>query len=144
MGCATHFSVAGSMCGHFKLIFQLNCTTGGVSLVLGFNSLHVVSMDHARYGQTFLTLQCCFSKQLPLCVHAPCFWGCSSDWDCFSYRIDTLGIDPFTLTWGSLLRSSWVLASTWGFLVWHWFWAFCSCHLWCRYVVRGCSEWWRE
>ena len=43
-----------------------------------------------------------------------------------------------------LLCSDWAFISTWGFLEWHWFWAFCSCHLRRRYVVRGCSGWCRE
>ena len=43
-----------------------------------------------------------------------------------------------------LLRSDQVFVSTWGFLEWCRFLAFCSCHLQCRCVVRGCSEWCRE
>ena len=45
---------------------------------------------------------------------------------------------------GFVLCSSWAFASTQDFLVWHLFWTCCSCHLHCRYVVRGCSEWWSE
>ena len=39
----------------------------------------------------------------------------------------------------TMLRSDWAFISTGDFLEWRWFWAFCSCHLRCRYVVRGCS-----
>ena len=43
-----------------------------------------------------------------------------------------------------LLRSDWAFVSTWGFFEWRRFWVLCSCHLRRRYVVRGCSEWFRE
>ena len=43
-----------------------------------------------------------------------------------------------------LLCSDRAFISTRGFLEWHRFWVFCSCHLWHRYVVRGCSEWFKE
>ena len=43
-----------------------------------------------------------------------------------------------------LLRSDRAFVSTWGFIEWHWFRVLCSSHLWRKYVVRGCLEWFRE
>ena len=45
---------------------------------------------------------------------------------------------------GKMLRSDRAFVSTGGFFEWRRFWAFCSCHLRHRCVVRGCSEWCRE
>ena len=59
-----------------------------------------------------------------------------------SIRRVTILIDLVSST--TMLCSDWAFISTRGFLEWHQFWAFCSCHLRCRYVVRGCSEWDKE
>ena len=68
-------------------------------------------------------------------------------WHSFSFRYSVRAPWLWQYGWYVVVRvlcSDRAFVSTWGFWEWRRFWAFCSCHLRRRYVVRGCSEWLRE
>ena len=89
--------------------------------------------DDARWNS-----ECASSHPLHVESIAALYWGVQdATHNVMDYALVSL------LYW-HLLHSDRVFISTWGFFEWCRFWAFCSCHLRCRYVVRGCSEWLRE